>query len=91
MKVKNNQPFKTQLSTNQLAWDMEGKEGPSTINKEETYSSQWENATIDKSATNSNIRGLELLVPWLTVANAITTKTVYTKMLPLIEDLLCLY
>jgi hypothetical protein len=42
---------------------MEGKEEPSTVNKEESYSSQWENATIDESTTNGNIRGLELLVP----------------------------
>jgi hypothetical protein len=69
---------------------MEGKEGPSTINKEESYSSQWENTTVDKSATNSNIRGLELLVPWLTVASTIATEIVYTEMLPLMEDLLCL-
>jgi hypothetical protein len=69
---------------------MEGKEGPSTINKEETYSSQWENATVDESATNGNIRGLELLVPQLTVASTIATKTAYTEILPPIEDLLCL-
>jgi hypothetical protein len=69
---------------------MEGKEGPSTINKEESYSSQWENATIDKSATDGNIRGLELLVPWLTVASAAATETAYTEMLLPMEDLLCL-
>jgi hypothetical protein len=69
---------------------MEGKEGPSTINKEESYNSQWENATIDESATNGNIRGLELLVLWLTVANTVATKIAYTEILPLIEDLLCL-
>jgi hypothetical protein len=55
-----------------------------------SYSSQWENATIDESAANGNTRGLELLVPWLTIANATVTETAYTKMLPLIEDLLCL-
>jgi hypothetical protein len=69
---------------------MEGKEGPSTVDKEESYSSQWENATVDKSAANGNTRGLELLVPQLTVASTIATKTAYTEMLPLMEDLLCL-
>jgi hypothetical protein len=69
---------------------MEGKEGPFTINKEESYSSQWENATVDESATNGNIRGLKLLVPQLTIANAIATKITYTEMLLLIEDLLYL-
>jgi hypothetical protein len=67
---------------------MEGKEGPSTVDKEETYSSQWENATIDESAANGNTKGLELLVPQLTVANATATKTAYTEMLPPMEDLL---
>jgi hypothetical protein len=31
------------------------------------------------------------LVPQLTIASAAVTKTVYTEMLPLMEDLLCLY
>jgi hypothetical protein len=69
---------------------MEEKEGPSTIDKEESYSSQWENTTIDKSAANGNIRGLELLVPWLTIASTVATKTAYTEMLLPMEDLLCL-